>query len=144
EKRRRQSFSLELVQDAVCEVIAAEVCERTVDRDPPERDAFLGQILDIGKDMVDHPIGEGGRKKRILKSGTNGVGGLESPPVMMPAQECLEADNLACLEVHLGLVEGNDPVIAERTARLAQHRLAAFGSLAHVGLESANAPCPVR
>src|SRR3546814_11821089 len=60
--------------------------------------------------------------------------------MMMPAQQGFETDNVAAAKVDLCLIEGDDTIVAQRLARLAQHRLTALRGLAHFGTKFANDP----
>src|SRR3546814_13072145 len=80
----------------------------------------------IGEHAVDHPVRQVAREQAVVECGLDAVGRLKTAPMMMPAQQGFETDNVAAAKVDLCLIEGDDTIVAQRLARLAQHRLTAL------------------
>src|SRR3546814_1120126 len=94
----------------------------------------------MGEHAVDQPVRQVAREQAVVECGLDAVGRLKTAPMMMPAQQGFETDNVAAVKVDLCLIEGDDTIVAQRLARLAQHRLTALRGLAHFGTKFANHP----
>src|SRR3546814_17565531 len=76
----------------------------------------------IGEHAVDHPVRQVAREQAVVECGLDAVGRLKTAPMLMPAKQGFEPENVADAKVDLCLPAGYHQIAAQRLAGLGRPR----------------------
>ena len=110
------------------EIVVGQLSAGDIDRQPPRFDAFFTPFLPLPTSHGDDLATEEDNQVRLFRHGYEIPGLNQFSARMPPAQQCLETDNTAGLNIDLGLVVEFEFVIVEPAPQLTLHRQPIVGA----------------